>query len=323
MEIADEGAPDGADGTVLGTSGYGIVAKSGKRAGRRSETVIETVLAFCGYLSILVLAGIFALLLWQGVQAFREIPIWDFLFSTRWDPTSPESAGYGILSMVASTFLVSFGAMMITVPIGVGVAAYLSEFANWRVRETLKPTIEILASVPSVVTGFLGVVVVGPWIARTFGIPNGLNALNGSILLAIMCLPTMISLSEDALRAVPQDYRQASLALGANRWETMARVTIPSAMPGILAAAMLSLGRAVGETMTVLMACGNAPAFPTGFLDAVRTMTATIAIELGEVPHGTGHYYALFAVGFALFAISFAVNLAADTILHRFQGKRR
>lgn len=293
------------------------------RKGRRSELAIEVVLALCGYISILLLCGIFALLLWQGAQAFREIPLWDFITTARWDPTSPEKVGYGILSMVASTTLVSLGAMIITVPVGVGVAAYLSEFADWRVRETLKPVIEILASVPSVVIGFLGVVVIGPWIAKAFGLPNGLNALNGSILLAIMCLPTMISLSEDALRAVPMEYRQASLALGANRWETMVRVTLPSAMPGILAASMLSLGRAIGETMTVLMACGNAPAFPEGILSAVRTMTATIAIELGEVPQGTAHYHALFAVGFALFIISFCVNLVADSVLHRFQGRRR
>jgi phosphate transport system permease protein len=270
-----------------------------------------------------VLGGIFVLLLWQGIQAFREVNPAQFLGSTRWDPTSPERPGYGILSMIASTALTSLGAMALTVPVGVGVAAYLSEFADRRLREVLKPAIEVLASVPSVVVGFLGVVVVGPWIAATFGIPNGLNALNGSLLLSVMCLPTVVSLSEDAFRSVPQEDRQASLALGANPWETLVRVTLPGAFPGILAAVMLALGRAIGETMTVLMACGNAPAFPTGFLSAVRTMTATIAIELGEVPQGTTHYFALFAVGFTLFAISFAVNLVADSLLHRFQGGRR
>lgn len=294
-----------------------------RRKGWLAERLIESSLAFCAYLSVFVLGGIFALLLWQGSQAFREIPLGEFLLTSRWDPTSPERAGYGLLSMFASTLFTSLGAMLIAVPVGVGVAAYLSEFANWRVRETLKPAIEILASVPSVVVGFLGVVVVGPWIARVFGLPNGLNALNGAVLLAVMCIPTVISLSEDAFRAVPREYRQASLALGANPWETMVRVTLPSALPGILAASMLALGRAIGETMTVLMACGNAPAFPESFLAAVRTMTATIAIELGEVPQGTTHYFALFAVGFALFVSSFAVNLVADAVLHRFQGKRR
>jgi len=301
----------------------GSVEKVAKRASRLGERVVEFGLAACGYTSILALGGIFALLAWQGAKAFSEIPLGEFLRSTRWDPTSPEQAGYGILSMVASTALTSVGAMLIAVPLGVGAAAYLSEFAPPAVRETLKPAVEMLASVPSVVVGFLGLVVVGPWIARVFGLPNGLNALNGSILLAVMCLPTMVSLSEDAFRAVPQEHRQASLALGANPWETLLRVTLPGAAPGILAAVMLSLGRAIGETMTVLMACGNAPAFPSGFLSAVRTMTATIAIELGEVPQGTAHYYALFAVGFALFLISFAVNAVADRTLHRFQRGRR
>lgn len=307
----------------LTVAAQGARARPAPRRGRKREALIRLCLAACAYASILVLGGIFALLLWQGAQAFREIPLLQFLTSVRWDPTSPEGAGYGILSMVASTMLTALGAMLFTVPVGIGVAAYLSEFANTHVREVLKPAIEILASVPSVVVGFLGVAVVGPWIADTFAIPNGLNALNGSILLSVMCLPTVVSLSEDAFRAVPREYRQASLALGANPWETLVRVTLPGAAPGILAAVMLGLGRAIGETMTVLMACGNAPAFPTGFLSAVRTMTATVAIELGEVPQGTGHYFALFAVGFSLFLLSFCVNLIADRILHRFQGKRR
>jgi phosphate transport system permease protein len=293
------------------------------RPGKAFERLIEWTLGACAYTSVLALGGIFALLLWQGAKAFQEVPLLEFLTSSRWDPTSPEKAGYGILGMVASTFLTSLGAMALAVPLGVGAAAFLSEFADRRVREVLKPAIEMLASVPSVVVGFLGVVVLGPWIARVFHLPNGLNALNGSVLLAVMSLPTVVSLSEDAFRSVPQEYRQASLALGANPWETLCRVTLPSAVPGILAAVMLGLGRAIGETMTVLMACGNAPAFPSGFLSAVRTMTATIAIELGEVPQGTAHYFALFAVGLALFVLSFAVNLAADWTLHRYQGGRR
>lgn len=293
------------------------VSGPARRRSRFGERLIEWTLAACGYASILVLAGIFALLLWQGAKAFREIPLWEFLTSTRWDPTSPEGARYGILSMVASTALVTLGAMAFTVPLGLGVAAYLSEFAPARVREVLKPAVEMLASIPSVVVGFIGIVVVGPTIAKLFGLPHGLTALNGAVLLTVMALPTAVSLSEDALRAVPRDYRLASLALGANPWETLVKVTIPSAAPGILAAMMLAMGRAIGETMTVLMACGNAPAFPSGFLSPVRTMTATIAIELGEVPHGTAHYFALFAVGLVLFVISFAVNWVADAFIRR------
>lgn len=308
---------------TMTTTGTGTRPSRTRRGHRIGERLIEGLFAACGYASVLALGGIFALLLWQGARAFREVPLLEFLATTRWDPTSPEKAGYGILAMVASTFLTSLGAMGVAVPLGVGTAAYLSEFAPARVRETLKPALEMLAAVPSVVVGFLGVAVVGPWLARVFGLPNGLNALNGSILLAVMCLPTVVSLSEDALRAVPRDHRLASLALGANPWETLVKVTLPSALPGIVAAVMLALGRAVGETMTVLMACGNAPALPTGFLSAVRTMTATIAIELGEVPHGTAHYYALFALGLALFALSFGVNLAADAVLRRSRGGRR
>ncbi len=298
-------------------------ASLANRRPRWGERLVELALAGCGYASVLVLGGIFALLLWQGAQAFREVPLREFLLSVRWDPTSPVEAGYGLWAMVASTALVTLGSMAVVVPVGLGVAAYLSEFASPRARELLKPAIEMLAAVPSVVVGFIGIVVVGPWIAGTFGLPNGLNALNGSLLLAVMALPTAVSLSEDALRSVPREYRLASLALGANPWETLLKVTIPAAAPGLLAAMMLAMGRAIGETMTVLMACGNAPAFPDGLLSAVRTMTATIAIELGEVPHGTAHYHALFAVGFALFAISFGVNWAADRVLRRFQGGRR
>ncbi len=293
------------------------------RRHRWGERAVEWALALCGYAAVAVLAGIFALLLWQGSQAFREVPLAEFLTSARWDPTSPVRAGYGLLSMVVSTALVTLGAMLLTVPVGLGVAAYLSEFAPPRVREVLKPAVEMLASIPSVVVGFVGIVVVGPWIARTFGLPNGLTGLNGAVLLAVMALPTAVSLSEDALRAVPRDHRLASLALGANPWETLVKVTLPAAAPGILAAMMLAMGRAIGETMTVLMATGNAPALPTGLLSAVRTMTATIAIELGEVPHGTAHYHALFAVGFALFCISFAVNWAADAVVRRAHGGGR
>ncbi len=291
-----------------------------RRRFRAGERLMEGVLALCGYTSVLVLAGIFVLLLWQGARAFREVPLWEFLTTARWDPTSPEGARYGIGSMVASTFLVTLGAMAFTVPLGIGVAAYLSEFAPARVREVLKPAVEMLAAIPSVVVGFIGIVVVGPAIARLFGLPNGLTALNGAVLLTVMALPTAVSLSEDALRAVPRDHRLASLALGANPWETLVKVTLPAAAPGILAAMMLAMGRAIGETMTVLMATGNAPAFPSGLLSPVRTMTATIAIELGEVPHGTAHYFALFAVGFALFVISFVVNWVADGFIRR--GRR-
>ncbi len=276
-----------------------------------------------GLLVILVLAGIFALLGFTSIPAFKEISVKEFMFTATWNPTSYVESKYGIGSMLLSTLMTTAGSLIIAVPLGIGTAAYLSDVAGSRVRETAKPVIEILAGIPSVVIGFLGIILVGPAIARTFGIPSGLNALNGSILLAIMSLPTIISLSEDALKSVPASFQEASLALGATRWQTVVRVKIPAALSGIIAACMLGMGRAIGETMTVLMATGNAPALPRGFLDSVRTMTATIAIELGEVPYNTTHYYALFALGLVLFLITFAVNMISDIVLHKYQRVTR
>jgi phosphate transport system permease protein len=287
------------------------------------ESAIRAFFFASGVLAILVLAGVFLTLLTTAVPAFREVKISEFLGSVHWDPTSPEKPEYGILSMIVSTLMVTAGALALAVPIGIGVAAYLSDVAHWRVREILKPTIEVLAGIPSVVVGFLGIVLFGPLIAKLFHTGNGLNALNGSVLLAIMALPTIISISEDSLNAVPKAYSEASLALGGSRWQTLVRVKLPAGLSGIIAAVMLGMGRAIGETMTVLMATGNARAFPHGFLDSVRTMTAGIAIELGEVPYYTTHYYALFAIGLVLFLMTFAVNLVADLVLHKYQEREQ
>jgi len=287
------------------------------------ESAIRAFFLTCGILAILVLIGIFVTLLYTAVPAFKEIRLSEFLLKKNWDPTSPEKAEYGILSMIVSTLMVTGGALLLAVPIGIGVAAYLSDVAHWRVREIVKPVVEILAGIPSVVVGFLGIVLFGPAIAKIFHIGNGLNAINGSVLLAIMSLPTIISISEDSLNAVPSAYNEASLALGASRWQTLFRVKVPAALSGIIAACMLGMGRAIGETMTVLMATGNARAFPHGFLSSVRTMTANIAIELGEVPYYTTHYYALFAIGLVLFIMTFIVNMAADIILHKYQEREQ
>jgi phosphate transport system permease protein len=219
--------------------------------------------------------------------------------------------------MLVSSLMVTVGSLVVAVPLGIGTAAYLSDVASPRVREIAKPLVEILAGIPSVVVGFLGIVLLGPVISRLTGTYNGLNALNGSILLAVMALPTIISLSEDALGSVPRAYEEASLALGANKWETVIKVKVPAAASGILAACMLGMGRAIGETMTVLMATGNAAEFPRSFLGPVKTMTSTIAIELGEVAYYTTHFHMLFAVGLILFLITFVVNLCADIIFHK------
>jgi phosphate transport system permease protein len=294
-----------------------------KKLSDLKESAIRAFFFACGVLAVLVLVGIFLTLVTAAVPAFREIKLSEFLLSKAWDPTSPEKAEYGILSMVMSTLMVTGGALLLAVPIGIGVAAYLSDVAHWRVREILKPVVEILAGIPSVVIGFLGIVLVGPVLAKIFHTGNGLNAVNGSVLLAIMALPTIISISEDSLNAVPKAYNEASLALGASRWQTLLRVKLPAGLSGIIAATMLGMGRAIGETMTVLMATGNARAFPHGFLSSVRTMTSGIAIELGEVPYYTTHYYALFAIGLALFVITFAVNIIADIVLHKYQEREQ
>ncbi|WP_372494113.1 phosphate ABC transporter permease subunit PstC [Fuchsiella alkaliacetigena] len=270
-----------------------------------------------GILAIIVLAGIFYLLLSEGLPTFEEVSIREFFTSFRWNPTS-RNPGYGILSLVISTLAVTIGALLFSVPVGIAAAAYLAEVARPKEREILKPVIEILASIPSVVIGFLGIVLLGPIIARTFGLSNGLNVINGSILLGVMALPTIISISEDAISAVPKEYKEASLALGTNRWHTLVKVTIPAALSGITAAIMLGMGRAIGETMAVLMATGNAPAVPRSIFSSIRTMTATIAIELGEVPFNTTHYHSLFAIGAVLFVMTFLVNLVSDLVLHKY-----
>jgi len=292
-------------------------------AARRKERAIHGLFFLNGAVVVAVLLGIFVLLVTTSIPAFREISLLEFLGSANWNPTSFVKSSYGLLAMLVSTFMVTLGALAIAVPLGVGTAAYLSEVASRRVREIAKPVVEILAGIPSVVIGFLGIVLVGPAIARLFHLPNGLNAVNGSILLAIMALPTIVSLTEDALRSVPRSYEEASLALGATRWQTLIRVKIPAASSGTTAACMLRMGRAIGETMTVLMATGCAPAMPTSFLDSVRTMTATIAIELGEVPYNTTHYYALFTVGLVLFIITFIVNMVSDIVLRKYQKVTR
>lgn len=287
---------------------------------RINDTIVKNIFLLNGILVVAVLIGIFVLLVLTSIPAFREVKLGQFLFSSSWNPTANFVApSYGILSMVMSTFMVSIGALLIAIPLGIGTAAYLSDVASQHVREIAKPVIEILAGIPSVVIGFLGIVLVGPFIARIFHLPNGLNALNGSILLAVMALPTIISLSEDALKSVPRSYQEASLALGATHWQTVIKVKLPAALSGIIAATMLGMGRAVGETMTVLMATGCSIAMPKGFLNSVQTMTATIAIELGEVPYNTTHYYALFGIGLVLFIITFIINMVADIVLRKYQ----
>lgn len=284
---------------------------------RLKDKIIAVAFFLNGSFVVVVLLGIFLLLMKEALPAFKDIPVTEFLFTSEWNPEGWDGSKYGIVSLFFSTLMVTFGSLMISVPLGIGTAAYLSDVASPRFREIAKPIVEVLAGIPSVVLGFLGIVLVGPFIAKVTGAPNGLTALNGSILLAVMSLPTIVSLSEDALSSVPKAYTEASLGLGASRWQTLIKVKIPAAVSGITAACMLGMGRAIGETMTVLMACGNAPAFPEDFMSAVRTMTATIAIELGEVAYFSTHYHALFAIGLILFMITFIINVISDVVMHK------
>lgn len=247
----------------------------------------------------------------------KNITLWDFLAGKEWYPTASPSPEFGALPLILGTFLVTLVAILIALPLGLAVAIYLAELADERTRSYLKPAIELLAGIPSVVYGFFGLVVIVPLIKDLFGLSVGETALAGSILLAIIALPTIITVSEDAIKSTPRALKEASLALGATHWETITRVIVPYAINGISAAAILGVGRAVGETMTVLMVTGNAAVIPNSILVPVRTLSATIAAELGEAPQGGLHYQALFLVGCVLFIVTFGFNLFAEYIASR------
>lgn len=240
-----------------------------------------------------------------------------FLFGTSWYPTAAPSPEFGALPLILGTFLVTVGAIIIALPLGLAVAIFLAELANDRMRGIVKPMIELLAGIPSVVYGFFGLVVVVPMIKQIFQLDVGETALAGCIMLGIIALPTIITVSQDAISAVPQSLKGASLALGATHWQTITRVVIPYSISGVSAATILGVGRAVGETMTVLMVTGNAADPNVGFLKPVRTLSATIAAELGEAPQGGLHYKALFMVGCVLFLVTFSFNLLAQHIAHQ------
>jgi len=243
-----------------------------------------------------------------------KVSVKEFILGREWFPTSTPIALFGALPLILGTLLVSIGAILLALPIGLVTAVYMSEVADERFRRIMKPVIELLAGIPSVVYGFFGLVVLVPLIQKTFNLPVGETALAGSIILAIMALPTIITVSEDALQTTPQSLKEASFALGANRWQTLVRVVIPYAKSGITAASILGIARAVGETMAVLMVTGNAAVMPTSFLQPIRTIPATIAAELGESSFGGTHFKALFALGIILFIITMGFNFIVDSM---------
>ena len=285
-----------------------------------SEFVITRLIRGAGYSAILFIALILLFLLREGSPALFEIPLTG-LAGTRWYPIEGH---FGLLPLIGGSLVVTLGAVLIAVPFGLGTAVFIAEVAPRWAREVLKPLVEVLAGLPSVLLGFLGMLVLAPTLREALDLPTGLTALAGAVLLAGISLPTIVSIAEDALDAVPRSYREASLALGATDWQTIWRVTLPAAGSGVLTAVMLGMGRAIGETMTVMMVTGNAPVVPTGvgaLFAPARTMTATIAAEMGEVANGSIHYHGLFLIGILLFLISLAVNLIASSLVFR-QRKR-
>jgi phosphate transport system permease protein len=287
---------------------------------QRQEFAVQALIKIAGFSVIGFVILIFFFLLREGVPAFFEIPLGN-LFGTRWYPTT---GLFGTLPLILGSALVTLTAILIALPLGVAAAVFVREVAPNQAREILKPLIEVLAGIPSVILGFFDMLAVAPMIRQGLNVPTGLSAITGSIILAYMSLPTIISVAEDALDAVPKSYRDASLAMGATKWQTIWRVVVPAARSGILTALMLGLGRAIGETMLVMMVTGNAarmPLSPNALFLPVRTMTATIAAEMGEVASGSVHYGALFAIGIILFVITFLVNLTAASAI--FQKRRR
>ncbi len=283
---------------------------------RIKEFFVESAIKISGIASIFIVALIFFFLLKEGVLLFKTEKITHFIFGKNWYPIS-DPPDFGILPLILGTLLVTLGAALIAVPFGVAAAIYISEVAPGKLKEVLKSGIELLAAIPSVVLGFIGMITIVPWMKIIFKIPTGLTAFSGSIVLAFMAMPTIVSIAEDALHSVPKAYKEGAYALGATKWQTIYRVVLPAASSGVVAAVMLGIGRVVGETMAVMMLTGNSPSMPRGMLYPVRTLTATIAAEMGEAVQGGDHYYALFAIGIILFLITFAINITADLVIHR------
>ena len=275
------------------------------------------LLVFIGGISAIVfIIGIFVFISKEGFGfLLGDFKFTEFFFSPNWRPTSENNPTYGILALVAGTASVTGLAMLIAIPFSLGAAIFIAEFATGKTREFLKVTVEMLAAIPSVVWGFIGLVMMNPLIIKTFNVPVGLNVLNAGVILGLMAAPIMTSIAEDALKAVPDRYREAAEAMGATRWQVIYKVVLPAAKNGLLGAVLLGVGRGFGETMAVLMATGHSINIPTSVFDSVRALTATIAAELGETAVGSDHYQALFTIGIFLFVITFIINLTADLVV--------
>ncbi|MCK9582088.1 MAG: phosphate ABC transporter permease subunit PstC [Endomicrobiales bacterium] len=284
------------------------------------EQIYKILFSALAFSSLLFLLGIIFVLFWQGLPVLKSVDFISFITGQLWYPTH-DPAEFGILPLILASFWIAIGAMFVCVPLGIGSALFINEIATSNQKSILKPLIEVLAAVPSIVFGFFGMVVVAPFIQKLLNLPTGLCAFSASLILGIMAIPTICSITEDALSYVPRSFREASFALGANRWQTLTRVVVPAAGSGISTALMLGMSRIVGETMTVLMVAGGAAVIPTSFFEPVRPMTSTIAAEMGEAVLGSPHYHALFAIGLVLFLITFVINIVAEIISKKYRIK--
>jgi phosphate transport system permease protein len=282
------------------------------------EQIIRLTFLLIALACITTLGMIVFFLFSEGIPIFAKVSIKDFIFGTLWYPTS-DPPDFGIFPLIVASLAVTFLSSTLSIPLGVMTAIYLAEIASPRFRELVKPMVELLAALPSVVIGFFGMVVVAPVLQKVLNVPTGLNLFNASLMLAFMSIPTICSISEDAIYSVPAEVKEASLALGATHWETIARVTIPGALSGITTAIILGMSRAIGETMVVLMVAGGAALVPTSIFDPVRPMPASIAAEMAEAPFRGDHYHALFATGIVLFLFTLLFNLVADHIAHKYK----
>ncbi|KAF0158696.1 MAG: phosphate transport system permease protein [Syntrophaceae bacterium] len=285
---------------------------------KTKEIFIKYIFFLFALVAIIVLAMIVFSLFREGMPIFKQVSVKDFLFGMEWYPTY-DPPYFGIFPLIVGSFIVTIFATLIAVPLGVLAAIYISEIAPRSIKEILKSVIELLAGLPSVVLGFFGMVVIAPVLQNVFDLPTGLNIVNASMILALMAIPTISSISEDALYAVPQEFKEASYALGATKFETIAKVIFPAALSGVTTAVMLGMARAIGETMVVLMVAGGAAAIPESIFDSVRPMPASIAAEMGETPYRSLHYHALFATGMVLFFLTLAFNLIADYVSNKFK----
>jgi phosphate transport system permease protein len=283
----------------------------------QKERFIRNLFFGIALASIVILSLIVLFLFMEGVPIFKVVSVKDFFFGKYWYPTS-DPPDFGIFPLIVASIAVTAFSSTLAIPLGVMTAIYLAEIASYRLRELVKPIVELLAALPSVVIGFFGMVIVAPFLQNVFGIPTGLNLFNASLMLAFMSIPTICSISEDAIYGVSQEIKEASLALGATHWQTIYRVILPASLSGITTAIILGMSRAIGETMVVLMVAGGATLIPTSIFDPVRPMPASIAAEMAEAPFRSDHYYALFATGIVLFFFTLAFNMIADHIAHKY-----